>query len=45
MEITTWQHGAFMDSQSIVRIFAAVAEEVRGIMAPEEESAKTFYPL
>lgn len=37
--------GAFMDLQSIFWIFAAVAEQVSRIMAPEEESAKTFYSL
>lgn len=39
------RHGAFMDSQSIPWIFAAVAEQVSRIMAPEEESVKTFDSL
>lgn len=34
-----------MDSQSIPWIFAAVAEQVSRIMAPEEEPVKTFDSL
>lgn len=43
--VKSLRHGAFVDSQSIFWIFAAVAEQVSRIMAPEEESAKPFYSL
>lgn len=39
------QRGAFADSQSIFWVFTAVAEQVSRIMAPEEQSAKTFYSV
>lgn len=42
-DIKSLQHDAFADSQSVLGIFTAVAEQVSRIMAPEEESAKTFY--
>lgn len=43
--VKSLRHGAFVDSQSIFWIFATVAEQVSRIMAPEEESVKTFYSL
>lgn len=45
MNVNVLQRGAFADSQSTFWVFTAVAEKVSRIMAPEEQSAKTFYSV